>query len=60
MLTLQTGVHHPLSSILQWSIIDAQARGEDLDSIGLLERLLRNSHEDAHAQIAAMLWDRCA
>ena len=35
-----------------------QARGEDLDSIGLLERLLRNPHEQAHAEIAAVLWDR--
>lgn len=46
---------HPLIAT-RMDLVD-EARGEDLDSIGLLERLLRNSHEDAHAQIAAILWD---
>lgn len=42
-----------------WRCFLLQARGEDLESIGVLERLLRNSHSQAHAEIAAALWDRC-
>lgn len=37
----------------------ANARiGESLESLPLLERLLRCSNADAHAAIAAALWDR--
>lgn len=35
-------------------------RGEDLDSIGMLERLLRCTADEAHQHMAALLWDRCA
>jgi hypothetical protein len=47
-----------LGSMLYRCSLCGQARGEDLDSIGLLERLLRNGHDDAHAEIASILWDR--
>jgi hypothetical protein len=31
--------------------------GETVDGLPLLERLLRNAHEDCHLQIADILWD---
>ena len=34
--------------------------GETLDSLPLLERLLRCQHEPAHEAISACLWDRSA
>jgi len=34
-----------------------EVRGEDLDSIGMLERLLRCTADEAHQHMAALLWD---
>lgn len=31
--------------------------GEELESLPLLERLLRSQSTDAHSEIAAVLWD---
>lgn len=36
-----------------------QQLGETLDSLSLLERLLRCENNSAHERIAAILWDRC-
>lgn len=48
--------HQQGSAVLSESLPRAQMREEDLESIGFLERLLRCSHEEAHLQIADILW----
>jgi hypothetical protein len=50
-----TALEHPLVNRRK-DLIDP-ALGEDLDSLPLLERLLRCESTDAHSNIAAALWD---
>lgn len=46
---------HPLIATRQ-DVVD-KTRQEDLDNIGILERLLRCTHDEAHQQMANILWD---